>query len=88
MHKIISIVLLTMAVATPTYAEDTDQGARRDEARKEMRAMEDKQTKERRAMQDECRTKMKSMRESHQKERKELKSKYGIKGGKRDRKQQ
>jgi len=88
MRKIICIALLTMAVAAPTYAEETDQGIRKNEARKEIRAMKDKHTQERRAIQDECRAKMKSMRESHQKERKELKSKYGLKGGTGNRSQQ
>ena len=82
MRKIISIALLAMAVSAPAFAVDNDRGARMDEAKKEMRAMEDRQMQEHRALQDECQDKMKAMRERHQKEREDLKAKYGMgKGG-------
>ncbi len=82
MHKIIFATLFAAAVSIPAFAMDNDQGARMEQAKKEMRAMEDKHMQERRAVEDECHGKMKAMRERHQKEREDLKAKHGIgKGG-------
>ncbi len=83
MRRIISVVLLGMAVSVPVFAMDNDREARMDEARKEMRALQDRQLQERRALEDEMHGKMSAMRERHQKEREELKARYGMdKGGK------
>lgn len=82
MRKIISAALFAMAVSVPAFAMDNDQETRMEQAKKEMRAMEDKHMQERRAVEDECHSKMKAMHERHQKEREELKAKYGI--GKND----
>lgn len=85
MRKIISAALLATAVSAPAFAMDDDRETRMEQAKKEMRAMEDKHMQERRAVEDECHGKMKAMRERHQKEREEFKAKYGVdKGGKED----
>ena len=81
MRKIIFIALLIAAV--PAFASDNDQGARKEDARKEMRALQDKHMQERRALEDEMHGKMREMRERHQKENAALRAKYGMdKGGK------
>ncbi len=86
MCKIISAVLLALIASAPAFAMDNDQEARMEQAKKEMRAMDDKNMQERRAMEDECHAKMKAMHERHQKERESLKAKYGFgKEGKEDR---
>jgi len=81
MRKIISVTLLAFAVSAPVFAMDNDRESRMEEAKKEMRALEDKQMQERRAMEDECQSKMKAMHERHQKEREGLKARFGMGNG-------
>lgn len=78
MRKIISVALLAMAVSAPAFAADSDQSVRREEARKEMRALQDKHLQERRALEDEMRGKMKTMSERQRKENQDLRAKYGM----------
>lgn len=86
MHKIISATLFAMAVSVPAFAMDDGQETHMEQAKKEMRAMEDKHMQERRAVEDECHSKMKAMHERHQKEGEELKAKHGMgKGGREGR---
>lgn len=87
MKKLLTVFgLLATVVTLPTLASDADREGKREQAKKEMRAMDDKQVQERRTMEDECHGKMKSMREKHQKERESLKEKHGLdKDGKKPR---
>lgn len=86
MCKIISAALLVLIASAPAFAMDNEQEARMEQAKKEMRAMDDKNIQERRTLEDECHAKMKAMHERHQKERESLKAKYGLgKGGKEGR---
>ena len=73
--------LFAMVASLPVLAVDADREAKMEQARKEMRAMDDKQTQDRRAMEDECHGKMKAMREKHHKEKDALKEKYGFNKG-------
>lgn len=81
MRKMISAALLAMAVMAPAFAADNDQNARREQARKEMRALQDKHIQERRAQEDEMRNKMNAMSDRHQKEDADLRAKYGMEKG-------
>lgn len=78
MYRIIFATLLSMTVSIPAFAMDSDQESRMEQAKKEMRAMDDKNMQERRALEDECHAKMKAMHERHQKEHESLKDKYGF----------
>lgn len=78
MRKIISAALFATFISLPAFAMDDDQGTRMEQAKKEMRAMQDKHMQERRTVEDECHDKMKAMHERHQKERDELKAKHGM----------
>lgn len=78
MCKIIFVALLSIAISAPAFAIDNDQESRMEQAKKEMRAMDDKNIQERRATEDECHAKMKAMHERHQKEREGIRAKYGL----------
>jgi len=79
MKKLLTVFgLFAMVASLPVLAVDADREAKMEQAKKEMRALEDKEVQERRAMDDECHGKMKAMREKHQKERDALKEKYGF----------
>ena len=77
--------LFAMVASLPVFANDADREGKMEQAKKEMRAIDDKQTQERRAMEDECHGKMKVMREKHQKEKDALKEKYGFNKDKKQR---
>lgn len=70
--------LFAMVASQSVFAVDADREAKMEQAKKEMRALEDKEVQERRAMDDECHGKMKAMREKHYKEKEALKEKYGF----------
>lgn len=79
MKKLLTVFgLFAMVISLPVLAVDADREAKMEQAKKEMRALDDKQTQDRRAMEDECHGKMKAMREKHQKEKEALKEKYGF----------
>ena len=79
MKKLLTVFgLLAMVFVLPVFAVDADREAKMEQAKKEMRAIDDKQVQERRAMEDECHGKMKSMRDKHHKEKEALKEKYGF----------
>lgn len=80
MRKIIYATLAAMFISGPILAAGNDDGARWDQMKNEMRALQDRHVQERRALEDECHSKMKAMRERHEKEHEDLKVKYGMEG--------
>lgn len=78
MKKLLTVFgLFAMVASLPVLAVDADREAKMEQAKKEMRAIDDKQVQERRAMEDECHGKMKAMKDKHHKEKEALKEKYG-----------